>query len=39
MAPLSSRFVFDEGEPDLWEAVLRSLGINPATLVPTHGVN
>jgi len=39
VAPLASRFVFDEGESKLWEAVLRSLGINPATLVPTHGVN
>ena len=39
VAPLASRFVFDEGDASLWEAVLRSLGINPATLVPTHGVN
>jgi len=39
VAPLASRFVFDEGESELWEAVLRGLGINPATLVPTQGVN
>lgn len=39
VAPVTSRFVFDVGEADLWEAVLQSLGINPATLVPTQGVN
>ncbi len=39
VAPLSARLVFDVEGTDLWDAALRSLGINPATLVPTQGVN
>ncbi len=38
-APVSPRLVF-EGENDrLWDDVVRSLGIEPATLVQTQGVN
>ncbi len=39
VAPVSSRFVFDTACDDVWERVLRSLGIDPATLVATQGVN
>lgn len=39
VAPVSARLVF-EGERDrLWDDVVRSLGIEPATLVQTQGVN
>ena len=39
VAPVSSRFVFDTDCDAVWEGVLRSLGIDPATLVATQGVN
>ena len=39
VAPPSATHVFDVAESDLWETVLHALGINPATLVPTQGVN
>jgi putative transcriptional regulator len=39
VAPVSPQLVF-EGERDrLWDDVVRSLGIEPATLIQTHGVN
>jgi len=39
VAPADHHLVFDV-EPDrMWESVLRHLGIEPATLVPTRGVH
>jgi len=39
VAPADKRLVFDEPLESLWEQALRSLGINPGTLVSTRGVN
>jgi putative transcriptional regulator len=39
VAPVSPEFVFDAPRDTLWEEVVRDLGIEPATLVPTAGVN
>jgi putative transcriptional regulator len=39
VAPASPEFVFDAPLETLWEDVVRNLGIDPATLVPTQGVN
>ena len=39
VAPVTADFVFDRPRESLWESVLRELGIDPATLVPTTGVN
>jgi putative transcriptional regulator len=39
VAPVSSRLVFEVGKESLWNDVVRSLGIEPATLVQTQGVN
>ena len=39
VAPASSDLVFDSPRDSLWEAVLRGIGIDPATLVQTSGIN
>jgi putative transcriptional regulator len=39
VAPASAEFVFDTPRESLWEQVVRRLGVDPATLVPTQGVN
>ena len=39
VAPVSPRLVFEEEKDRLWDAVVRSLGIEPATLIQTQGVN
>lgn len=39
VAPASAKFVFEAPRESLWEDVVRGLGIDPATLVPTQGVN
>ncbi len=39
VAPVSGQVVFDVEAPGMWEHVVRSLGIEPATLVPTRGVH
>jgi putative transcriptional regulator len=39
IAPVSRQVVFDVAAPGMWEHVVRSLGIEPATLVPTRGVH
>jgi putative transcriptional regulator len=39
VAPVTPEFVFDAPRDTLWERVVRHLGIEPATLVPTQGVN
>jgi putative transcriptional regulator len=39
VAPVSAEFVFDTPRESLWEQVVRHLGVDPATLVPTQGVN
>jgi len=39
LAPLERAAVFDVARDAMWEHVVRSLGIEPATLAPTHGVH
>ncbi len=39
VAPVSPHLVFEGGAESLWDDVVRSLGIEPATLVQTQGVN
>ncbi len=39
VVPMSDALVFDTPKEGLWEAAVRSLGIEPATLVATQGVN
>jgi len=39
VAPATPEFVFDAPPDTLWQRVVRHLGIDPATLVPTQGVN
>lgn len=39
VVPVSAHLVFDESHSRLWEQSVRSLGIDPATLVATQGVN
>jgi putative transcriptional regulator len=39
VAPVSRQVVFDVGAPEMWEFVVRSLGVDPATLVPTRGIH
>jgi putative transcriptional regulator len=39
VAPASARLVFEERRDRLWDEAVRSLGIEPATLVQTQGVN
>ena len=38
-APVSDEVVFDVEASGMWEHVVRSLGIEPATLVPTRGIH
>jgi len=39
VVPLASGLVFDESHDRLWAESVRSLGIEPATLVPSPGIN
>lgn len=39
VAPACADVVFDVPADDMWEHVVRSLGIDPSTLVPTPGVH
>ena len=39
VVPVSHPLVFDTDRDDLWSAAVRSLGIEPATLVGTRGIN
>lgn len=39
VAPVDDRVVFDVSFDDMWVHVVRSLGIEPATLVPSRGVH
>jgi putative transcriptional regulator len=38
-APGSADVIFDVAPGGMWSHVLESLGVDPATLVPTHGVH
>jgi len=38
-APLRREVVFDTAEDDMWEAVVRGLGIDPSALVPARGIH
>jgi putative transcriptional regulator len=39
LAPVSREVVFDVDTGEMWDHVLRSLGIEPATLIATRGVH
>jgi putative transcriptional regulator len=39
VVPVDARLLFEESHERLWEQAVRSLGIEPATLVPSQGVN
>lgn len=39
VAPVEPRVVFESAPDSMWEEVMRGLGIEPATLVPSHGLN
>jgi len=39
VVPVSSKLLFEETHERLWEQAVRSLGIEPATLISSHGVN
>ena len=39
VVPFSESLLFDVDEDSLWERAVRSLGVEPATLVATQGVN
>jgi len=38
-AEATPELVFDVAAPDMWEAAVRSIGVDPAVLVPSEGVN
>jgi putative transcriptional regulator len=39
VVPTDARLVFEPAHERIWEQAVRSLGIEPATLVPSQGVN
>jgi putative transcriptional regulator len=39
IAPVTRDAVFDEPCSEMWDHVVRSLGIDPSTLVPTRGIH
>jgi putative transcriptional regulator len=39
VVPVAARLVFEADHERVWEQAVRSLGIEPATLVPSQGVN
>jgi putative transcriptional regulator len=39
VVPAAARLVFEPDPDRLWEQAVRSLGIEPATLIPSQGVN
>lgn len=39
VVPVSPALLFEESHDRIWEQAVRSLGIEPATLIPTQGVN
>jgi putative transcriptional regulator len=39
VVPVSARLLFEEDHDRLWAQAVRSLGIEPATLIPSQGVN
>jgi putative transcriptional regulator len=39
VVPLEPRLLFEESHDRIWEQAVRSLGIEPATLIPSQGVN
>lgn len=39
VAPASSEVIFDVSSEAMWDHAVRSLGIDPATLIPTRGVH
>jgi putative transcriptional regulator len=38
-APVTSQVIFDVAPEAMWNHVVRSLGIEPATLIPTRGIH
>jgi len=39
VAPLSDEVIFEVGPEVMWNFVVRGLGVDPATLIPTRGVH
>jgi putative transcriptional regulator len=39
VAPISAEAVFSDDHDSLWERVVRGIGIDPATLIPSSGVH
>ena len=39
LVPMRREVVFDTAADDMWEAVVRSLGIDPTALVPARGIH
>jgi putative transcriptional regulator len=39
LAPATPQLLFDTPPERMWQAAIRSLGIDPASLVPAHGVH
>jgi putative transcriptional regulator len=39
LAPLRREVIFDTNEDDMWETVVRSLGIEPTALIPARGIH
>lgn len=39
VVPVSAELLFSESHERIWEQAVRSLGIEPATLIPSQGVN
>ena len=39
VAPVSSEAVFNVAPDAMWDHVVRSLGVDPATLIPTRGIH
>jgi putative transcriptional regulator len=39
VVPVESRLLFEVSHERVWEQAVRSLGIEPATLVPSQGIN
>jgi putative transcriptional regulator len=39
LAPATAKLLFDTPPEQMWQAVIRSLGIDPASLVPAQGIH
>jgi len=39
LAPLRRELIFETDQDDMWEAVVRGLGVEPTALVPARGIH